>query len=128
MDDVLAGQPGAIFLLIGTNDLPWYMYRSDDAILRTYAEILQCCKDQSPNTHVFVQSIFPRHPMYAARIRRLNARLGALAGVYGYKFINVFPLLADHRGALRAELTNDNLHLMAEGYAIWARGLTPHIQ
>ena len=127
LDDVLAGQPGSIFLLIGTNDLPWYMYRSDDAILRTYAEILQCCKDQSPHTRVFVQSIFPRHAMYAARIKRLNARLRALAGANGYVFIDVFPLLADHRGALRADLTNDNLHLMAEGYAIWAQVLQPFV-
>jgi lysophospholipase L1-like esterase len=103
------------------------MYRSDGAILRTYAQILQCCKDQSPHTRVFVQSIFPRHPMYAARIKRLNARLRALAGANGYVFIDVFPLLADYRGALRADLTNDNLHLMAGGYAIWVQALQPFV-
>ena len=101
--------------------------RESTASLRTYAQILQCCKDQSPNTQVFVQSIFPRRSPYAARIKQLNAHLAALADTYGYVFINIFPLLADHRGALRADLTNDNLHLMAEGYTIWAGALAPFI-
>ncbi len=128
MDDVLAGQPSAIFLLIGTNDLPWYMYRSDAAILQTYAAILKRCREQSPRTRVYVQSIFPRLPFYAARIQRLNARLRLLAVDHGFAFINIFPLLADKRGALRADLTNDNLHLMAEGYAIWAQALQPFVK
>ncbi|MGB9898194.1 GDSL-type esterase/lipase family protein, partial [Thermanaerothrix sp.] len=29
LDSILQGQPAAIFLLIGTNDLPWFMFRSD---------------------------------------------------------------------------------------------------
>lgn len=128
LHDVLAGQPKAIFILIGTNDLPWYMYRSDSAILQTYEAILKTCREQAPHTRVYVQSIFPRLPMYAGRIRRLNAQLEQLAGRYGYTFLNLFPLLADSRGALRADLTNDDLHLMADGYAIWAGALNPHVQ
>lgn len=123
LEDVLNGQPKAIFLLIGTNDLPWYMYRSDAAILKTYEEILTCCRLQAPDTKVFVQSIFPRLHMYAGRIKRLNFHLQALAETHACDFINVFPLLADEKGALRADLTNDNLHLMAKGYAIWAQAL-----
>lgn len=127
LEDVLVGQPKAIFLLIGTNDLPWYMYRSDAAILKTYQAILDRCCARSPRTRLFVQSIFPRHWMYARRIQRLNAALQALTECDNHQFINVFPHLADARGGLRRELSNDNLHLMAEGYAIWADVLKPFI-
>jgi lysophospholipase L1-like esterase len=33
----------------------------------------------------------------------------------------------DANGMLRAELTNDRLHLMAEGYSIWVSIIKPYI-
>lgn len=127
LEDVLAGQPAAVFILIGTNDLPWFEHRSDEAILQTYTGILRRCRQQSPRTRVFVQSIFPRRRSYAARIQALNVRLQALAQAFGYEYIHLFPLLADARGGLRSELTNDHLHLLAEGYVIWSRALQPYV-
>lgn len=128
LDDILRPQPRAIFLLIGTNDLPWYTYLNDRAILHTYNQILDRCRALAPDAVVHVQSLLPRQRIYAARILRINAHLETLASRHGYPFINLFPAFADRQGALRADLTNDHLHLMAEGYALWVSILKPYIE
>lgn len=128
LEDILPGKPQAIFLLIGTNDLPWYAYRTNRGILKTYGDILQRCKDESPQTKVFVQSLLPRHRRYARRIPRINAALERLAKEHGCTFINLHPHFATPKGALRPELTNDDLHLMGEGYSIWAEQIAPHVE
>lgn len=124
----LRGHPKAIFVLIGTNDLPLFEYRTDRKILATYEEILKMCKSMSPETKVYVQSILPRMKGFAKRITSLNASLEQLAKKYDYTFINLFPHFATDEGQLRNELTNDHLHLMAAGYDIWVRKLAPYIE
>ncbi len=127
LDEILKPGPRAIFLLIGTNDLPWFTYRNDEAILSAYRRILERCQELSPDTVVYVQSILPRKKAFAARIRRINALLEALAAHHYYPFINLYPAFADADGAMQAGLSNDHLHLMSEGYARWVEILKPHI-
>ncbi|MGB9798642.1 MAG: GDSL-type esterase/lipase family protein [Thermanaerothrix sp.] len=128
LDSILQGQPAAIFLLIGTNDLPWFMFRSDRDILETYTAILERCRRESPNTQVFVQSILPRARGYAKRILRINAELERLAHRFSYTFVNLFPHFADANGQIRSELSNDKLHLMAIGYDLWVEQIKPLIK
>jgi lysophospholipase L1-like esterase len=127
LDSILSGQPAQIFILIGTNDLPWYIYHNDAAILIQYEIILQRCKNESPQTQVFVQSILPRHPRYASRIQNLNQQLKSLAEKYQYEFIDLFPHFAGENGQMLAELSNDQLHLMGAGYARWVELIKPII-
>jgi len=128
LGDILSGFPATVFLLIGTNELPWFMYRSDADILATYEDILKCLKKETPDTRVFIQSILPRHPRYARRIQGFNCRLAELANRYGYSYINLFPHFAGQDGGIRPELSNDHLHLMGKGYERWVELLTPHME
>jgi len=127
LDAILYYSPAAIFLLIGTNDLNWWAYRHDDDILETYEEILVRCKSLSPATKVYVQSILPRAKRYAGHIRFLNGKLRGLAAKYGFEYIDLFPHFEDGQGALKKELTNDNLHLLSGGYKQWVELLKPYI-
>lgn len=127
LDDILCCGPSALFILIGTNDLNWWNYRHDKEILSNYHEILRRCKDQSPDTKVFVQSLLPRTKRYANHLRMLNIHLEKLAEEFDYTFINLFPYFADENGALKAEFNNDHLHLLAPGYEQWVHLLTPHL-
>lgn len=127
LDDILCCGPSALFILIGTNDLNWWNYRHDKEILANYREILQKCKDQSPETKVFVQSLLPRTKRYANHLRMLNIHLEKLAEDFDYTFINLFPYFADENGALKAEFNNDHLHLLAPGYEQWVQLLTPYL-
>lgn len=128
LDNIVNWQPKAIFILIGTNDLPWYERRRDEQILETYEAILRRIKDDTPETSVFVQSILPREKSKTRRIQKLNAELRKLAVRYGYVYIDLFPHFATAEGALRPELTNDSLHLLSAGYAIWVEILKPYIR
>lgn len=128
MDPVLQGKPAAIFLLIGTNDLPWTVIHNRASILNTYEKILDACRIQSPETRVFVQSILPRHPRYSGAIHKINAQLSEIARRRGYTYIDLFSQFADDRGGLRSDLTNDRLHLMAAGYDLWVQELRPYIR
>lgn len=128
LDDILPGHPAAIFLLIGTNDLPLIDYHRDSIILRSYREILERCKNETPETRVFVQSILPRQPRFTRRIQGLNFKLQGLAKEYGFTFVNLFPHFIGENGGLNPALTNDSLHVLAAGYAIWVDVLTPYIE
>lgn len=126
-EDIVSGHPAAIFILIGTNDLPWYEYRYDDEILTSYTQILEKCKARIPDTRIYVQSLLPRHYSYSSRIHRLNRKLQELADSFGYTFIDLFSAFADAKGGLRHEITNDDLHLLGSGYLIWKEQLRPFI-
>jgi lysophospholipase L1-like esterase len=128
LGEILRGQPAALFILIGTNDLPVFAYRTDDEILDTYTAILERCRAEAPATRVYVQSILPRGRAYAHRITTLNARLAELAAQSGTTFIDLFPHFATPEGELRPEFTNDHLHLLAPGYACWAEILRPYVE
>ena len=128
IDDILKAKPKAIFLLIGTNDLNTYTHRSNDEILGTYTSILKRCAALSPETRIFVQSILPRRKSFSRRIQALNARLETLAADLDLAFINLYPSFVDEEGGLKAEFTNDKLHLMAGGYKLWVEILVPYIK
>lgn len=123
----LSGFPAAIFLLIGTNDLPLFEYKNDNEILATYREILKRCKTESPETRVFVQSILPRARSFDKRIIRLNQRLASMADEYGYTYIDLYSRFVSPKGGLKDELTNDHLHLLAAGYVLWKEILDPFV-
>ena len=127
LDDIIDGKPAAMFILIGTNDLNWWAYRHNDEILNNYREILRRTKEKTPGTQVFVESILPRSKRYTKHITALNLALEEMAKEFGYTFINLFPHFADESGALKAEFNNDHLHLMAPGYQLWVKLLTPYL-
>lgn len=127
LDEIISGRPAKIFLLIGTNDLPWYDYRGDHVILDTYRQILARFRTELPGTILYVQSLLPRGRSFAGRIRKLNYQLARLAKEMDCEHIDLYPFFADKKGALRKELTNDHLHLLGEGYRIWAEGIRTEV-
>ena len=50
-----------------------------------------------------------------------------MASSKGVTWIDLYPHFADENGNLKAELTNDGLHLLAPGYMIWKEVLLPYI-
>lgn len=127
LDEILEGRPAAIFLLIGTNNLPWYLYHGNEDILGTYKDILNRCRTAAPGTRIFVQSILPRHRHYAKRIRSINAHLKILAEQCSCTFIDLFPHFANSKDEIPLEISNDHLHLLAPGYTRWVKILKPYL-
>ena len=127
LDDILAGKPAVVFLLIGTNDLAWYSRDEDSNVVKNYRAILDRCRKESPETLVYVQSLLPRARHYAVTIQCLNKELQGLANQFGYTYIDLYPHFAGERGELRPELTNDNIHILGAGYDIWVQNIKLYI-
>jgi lysophospholipase L1-like esterase len=54
------------------------------------------------------------------RILALNAWIRKYAAEHGHVFLDYVPAVADEKGLLRADLSEDDLHPNAKGYALMA--------
>ena len=113
--------------MIGTNDLAAGTPAAE--VVANVRKIVERFQSESPRTKFYVQSVFPvndsfkkyaaKHGRHDADIVAVNKGLQALCAEKGIVYIDLWTLLADKNGKLRADLTNDGLHLMGEGYLAW---------
>lgn len=112
--------PSQVFLSIGINDLN--SGHTPEVMEQGYRDILAKVKKNAPMVKVYVQSLFPTRGNYSERnpsIVDFNRRLKTLANEFGYTYVNLHPLFLDDRGELKAEFTEDGLHLTAPAYEVW---------
>lgn len=120
-------EPTAVSLLIGTNDLHGpRLQRPVAGIAARADEIVRRLREELPSAALFVNSVTPRTPYFADRIRTLNERYREIARGRGATYVDLWPALADAEGGLRREFTKDHLHLTPAGYRAWAEVLRPH--
>jgi lysophospholipase L1-like esterase len=118
LEQITRATPAKVFLLIGTNDLQ--RGASEAEIVADITEILDRLKQETPDTEVYLQSVLPRAPSYRAAVEALNARLAEVALERGSAWVDLYPAFLDpETGGIRAELSNDELHLLGPGYALW---------
>ena len=135
LDALTAQQPKAVYLLLGTNVLGT---DSDYTSFLTYYRLMLDMITQAlPGTPVYVQSITPVRPEVAAkkgheglnrdRLCRINDELAAVALEKNCYFLNLWEVLADENGDLKAEYAQpDGYHLKPEGYTAWVDYLCSH--
>lgn len=112
--------PVAVFILIGINDLG--QGHTPDMVERGYRAMLQEIRARRPKLKVYVQSLLPTRGGFAkhnANIIDLNRRLQKLAGEFDCEYLDLHSLMADDAGELKAEFTNDGLHLKPAAYEVW---------
>jgi lysophospholipase L1-like esterase len=109
-----------VFILIGINDLN--SGKSVDSMEEGYRALLQRLREHSPELRVHVQSVLPTrgdHDKQNAPVLEFNTRLKRLAAEFKCTYIDLHSLMADGEGKLKAEFTNDGLHLTETAYALW---------
>ena len=136
LDPIVGGQPRKLFLLIGTNDLAAGTPAAE--VVANVRKIVERFQSESPRTKLYVQSVFPvndsfkkyaaKHGRHDADIVAVNKGLQALCAEKGIVYIDLWTLLADKNGKLRADLTNDGLHLTGEGYVVWRDAIKQHVK
>jgi lysophospholipase L1-like esterase len=129
LDDILAGRPGQVFVMIGINDFADGK-REVDAVFANYSAFVG--RLERAGVRVVVQSTLPCNEAKGQwkscaainrKIAQLDARLATLASAR-VRFVDLRPALA--AGAeLNGELTFDGVHLNAEGYRRWQRAIAP---
>ena len=123
----------ALYILLGTNVLN----RDDDysSFLTYYRLMLDMVSQSLPNTTLYVQSITPvrpevreKHPgLYKERLCQINDELAAIALEKNCVFLNLWEVLADENGDLKAEYAQpDGYHVKPDGYSVWVEYLAAH--
>lgn len=135
LDAVVDGRPAKIFLLVGVNDVSHDL--SADSIATAIMGLLTAIRERTPSTRLYVQSLLPfnyadfgRYSRLKGKeqvVRDINALLRPAAEAAGAVFIDLYPHFADQAGNLRADWTNDGLHLTGPAYLVWRSLLAPAI-
>jgi lysophospholipase L1-like esterase len=126
-EDVLALDPAAIVLLIGTNDLE--EGADPETIAANLKLILAAIKKHNSKTPVILCQVFPssatkKRP--ADKIKKINELyFAAVKGDPQVIFIETWPLFANAEGDAKAEEFPDLLHPNDAGYAKWAAAIRP---
>lgn len=124
--DTAIDQPRAVFLLIGTNDIS--MGVSQQTLVANVRAILASITSSAPSAQIFVQSIMPRAKSYAERITASNSALRQVTAEAGGTWLDLWPLLEGHAGAIRDQYSDDKLHLNGAGYRAWSQFLAPYVK
>lgn len=128
LDEIYKRKPAKVFLLIGTNDLARSI--SPDSVVKNILWLTALLKEKTPQTKLYVQSIFPVNEKYGKftghasktlQIKEVNKLLWNHALQYGYHYQDVYSALTDSTGRLSAAYTNDGLHLTGPGYLKWKK-------
>ena len=122
MDRIIAAEPSKVYLMIGVNDL---FFHEVDWIVPHYRAILKEFKDKLPQMPVRVQSVLPVNKsakfvgVSNRSIIQLNKEIQQLALEFGYDYIDLHSRFTDDKGQLKADLTQDGLHLNGQAYLLW---------
>ena len=126
-EDVLALDPAAVVLLIGTNDLE--EGATPETIAGNVRLILAALEGHDPKLTIVLCQVFPS----AASKKRPSERIKALNSLYRAAvkndprvlYLETWPLFADAAGDATAGEFPDLLHPSEAGYAKWAAALRP---
>lgn len=109
-----------LFILIGINDLN--TGRTVDGMEEGYRELLKRLRKRQPGLKIHVQSLLPTRGAHAkqnAPVKAFNEKLHKLSHDFKCNWIDLHALMRDENGELRAEFTNDGLHLTDPAYRAW---------
>ena len=134
MEPILKGQPKKIFIMGGVNDISHDV--SGDSIARAIEKLIVLIKTRSPRTKIYLQSMLPFNN--DVRLWKLlkdrehvvvegNRALEQVARRQRVTWIDLYPLFVDADGKLKAEYTNDGLHLLGPAYLIWRDAIKPYV-
>jgi len=130
--DVLAHEPKALVLLAGTNDIagntgPMTVTQTQDNIttiaeLATLHGIKVVLASILPTSNYHFTGDSPLGPQTVrrplAKIRAINDWMRAYAKAHGHTYLDYFSATVDAQGMLKKELSADDLHPNAAGYAV----------
>ena len=128
--------PSKIVLMIGINDINGG--RTNQEVFDSYKEILNKIKENLPTTQVYCMSLIPICDSILEyisidlnqrnnQIMQFNQMIEPLVGEYGYTYLNLYELVETSNHCLQNELTDDGLHLNANGFEIWTNLLKPYL-
>ena len=125
LEEVIAGKPAKVFLLIGINDISRNI--PDSLVIGNIRKIVDRIQKGSKRTKIYVYTLLPVNSSFGKfknhynkdeHILWVNDQIRKLASKQ-VTVIDIYPDFLDAEHRLRAELTKDGLHPNAAGYEIF---------
>lgn len=126
LDEVVALEPDAIVLMVGTNDLG--LRQTVEHLVRNVETICVTLRKELPGSRMLVQSILPRGREYAQRIQDANRHLRQFTSTVHAQYLDLWPAFGLEDGELNPTFSEDRLHLNEAGYKSWASELAPALE
>ena len=112
-----------IYLMLGINELGYNM----DKTIATHAALVARIRELQPraylmicaNMHVTQKRSSSDKIINNARIDQLDAAFSQQADGKSIFYLDVNPVFDDENGALGAQYTQDNTHILGKYYALW---------
>ena len=126
--------PSKVFLLIGTNDLQ--DGKTPDEIFENIKRIVEGIQENRPEAKIYLESIDPvnrnfensgAQDRHNEDIKEINKKIEEYCMEEDLTYIDLYSVLEDENGDLRAEYTNEGLHLSEEGYDIVTETLKKYL-
>jgi lysophospholipase L1-like esterase len=121
LEQIYPLQPQQLFIMIGINDLNRGF--GPEVAIANYTTLFNNIDEKLPQTRVYLQSVLPVNDTWPnadnTNVPTLNTVLAKEAQTRGYTFVDLTPAFSASDGQLRAELSNDGIHLLGAGYAVW---------
>ncbi len=121
LDEIVRHEPFKLFICIGTNDLAKGV--DIPTIVTNYKSIIEIVRQKSPQTEIYVHSVLPVGKKVFSghenqKITPLNKEIQKMSTEQNVTYIDIHAELMDTEGFLNSRYTNDQLHLMDEGYLV----------
>lgn len=127
IDEIARAHPAKIFLDIGVNDILAHV--PIDSLKIHYKIIVNSIFSGSPNTKIYIQSVFPlgaSHAVEEKTVEEFNTWLKGYCQDTNTPYIDLFPAYVKN-GLLDPDLSFDDIHLNGLGYRIWKHKLQTYL-
>ncbi len=122
-------EPAKVFVLIGTNDIVHGL--NQDQTIDNIEYIVKQIKKNSPNTKIYIESIYPitkdekelgnkssAGTRDNSKIKEINKGIKEIAESENITYIDMYKELINDDDELKANYTEDGLHLNDDGYQV----------
>lgn len=119
----IIGHPAKVFIKIGTNDLNGY--GTPVSVAANVEKTLIICRDESPATKVYIQSILPcqNGNRSDVDIRKANALLKTICDRYdNAEYVDLYNKMGGVKNGFPYGCP-DKLHVAGAGYAVWCKAI-----
>ena len=130
LDRMVALNPAHLFLCTGLNDVSIGNWNTPEEYVAAYEETVQNLKEKLPDTHIYINSIFPaQDPAFEQseawrRIPEYNVALQAWCAEKGYSYIDNTNVYEEHSDLYDP----DGIHFQREFYEYWAVNMLAEVE
>lgn len=135
LSEITRSKPAKVFLLIGINDLSRGV--SKDTVFSNICKIADRIRKEAPRTKIYIQSILPvndafglfkNHTNKTGEVIWVNAQLKEWCTKENVGFIDLYGRFKSvDSEKMNPKYTNDGLHLLGDGYLLWAEIIKPYL-